>query len=241
MNEYDVLYNAKMSFIYYFKEVFLKKVGYFYSKNKSILSVTKNKKYDIEENIIHSDEYGNPKNGLKIYFDKTLVPEESYSFNYIENKVKFLESYKNITIEYKIPAIDIIDAYPDIESNTFEKPIMSFEIEDFTSSPFEIGSRKRYWSGNLFIDCFCTNDTMRERLRGAITFELANQNIPLVDFLNNSLINGDGSLNEDFVYFPCKHEIYDLKRISAENYDMSSLNKKKCSVCSISTNFTLIF
>ena len=241
MNEYDVMYNAKMSFVHYIKEVFLKKVKYITTKNKSILSVTSGKSYELEPDIINTDDYGNAKNMISVTANNEDVSDSEFEFNYLTNKITFSDSFKNVKVTYKKYSINVIDAYPNMENTSFDSPIISVELEDFSSSPFEIGSRRHYWNGNVFIDCFCTNDAMRERLRGALTFELANRNVPVYDFVNNSLLNIDGTLNKDFVFNPSETEIYDITRISAENYDMNSLNKKKMSVCSISANFNLIF
>lgn len=241
MNEYDVMYNAKMSFVHYIKEIFLKKVKYITIKNKNILSVTSGKSYEIESDIVNTDEYGDAKNMISVTSNNEDVSDSEFEFNYLTNKITFLDSFKNVNVMYKKYLINVIDAYPNIENTSFDSPIISVELEDFASSPFEIGTRRKYWNGNIFIDCFCINDAMRERIRGALTFELANRNIPVYDFVNNSLLNIDGTLNKDFMFSNSETEIYDITRISAENYDMNSLNKKKMSVCSISANFNLIF
>lgn len=241
MNEYDVMYNVKMSFVHYIKEIFLKKIKYVTTKNKSILTVTGGKKYDLDSDIIRTDEYGNSSNQIKVTTDGEELSDSEFDFDYISNKIYFVRSHKNIKITYKQYSIEVIDAYPGSEITNFTNPIISVEVEDFETSPFEIGSRRKYWNGNVFIDCFCTNNAMRERLRGALTFELANQNIPVCDFTSQNVLNNDGTLNKNFVFYPSETEIYDIKRITAENYDLTSLDKRKEYVFSVSANFNLIF
>ena len=83
MNEYDVMYNVKMSFVHYIKEIFLKKIKYVTTKNKSILTVTGGKNYDLDSDIIRTDEYGNSSNQIKVTTDGEELSDSEFDFDFI--------------------------------------------------------------------------------------------------------------------------------------------------------------
>ena len=138
-----------------------------------------------------------------------------------------------------------MSSFPDIESSSFDNQVISVELEDIYSKPFELGSSRKYWKTNYFFDIFCFNKMLRKSLSNKLMLLLARSKVPLVDFKESYPLNQDGSINENFNMYEDKSlDIVNFGEVSSETLDFKSQNKKEmyhsCIFWDINNNF-LVF
>jgi hypothetical protein len=232
MNREDVLYNIRLSLDFYFKEVFCKKYGFYETKIKKIQRAIKNKKYQLEEGVFLTDGNGNAE--LNIYVKSEGEPVGDFVFDFATNSIYFTKSISNIEIEYNVINVDVVDAYPFDKSDDFVKQMIAISMDDIYCKPFEVSGNIHRWEIPFYIDLFLFNKVIRNRISCAIGVMFKSISIPIIDFINNGIINKDGTFNYNFSFE--KNSVSKIDKfgsIKIESNDMESLDKKKMYGCTV--------
>ena len=242
MRKEDVYYNLMMSFNFYMKEMFCVKNGLIESKNKKIASATKNKKYQLDENIIYTDGEGNAKSSVIVYAGGEEISNSNYVVNYIECTIIFKKTTKDVLIEYNTASVDIVDAFPEDKSDDFAKQMIAISFEDSSLKPFELGTYRQYWKYYFYVDFICYNKVVRDRLSHSFAVGIKNYGVPLFDFSQDNILNQDGTLNEEFKLL--EKSYYNMnyfEDLKIEKLNLESLDKKRMYDSCVSGTLTLVF
>lgn len=232
MNREDVLYNLRLSLDFYFKEVFCKKYGFYETKEKKIQRVFKNKKYQLEEGIMLTDGDGNAS--LNIYIESDSNSSSDFEYDYLSNSVYFNSNKQNVTIRYNVINVDIVDAYPYDKSDDFERQMIAISFDNIYCKPFDVCGKIQRWEIPFYIDLFLFNKVIRNKISCAIGVMLKSVSIPIIDFVNNGIINKDGTFNKDFSFERNSvSKIDKFGNLKIESRDMESLDKKKMYSCTV--------
>lgn len=240
MNKEDVIYNIRLSFDFYFREVFCKKYGFYETKEKKIQKVLKNKKYKLEEGILLTDGNGNAE--PNIYVSSDSNSNSDFVFDYASNSIYFTSQKQNVTITYNVINVDIVDSYPYDKSDDFEKQMIAISFDNIYCKPFDVCGKIQRWEIPFYIDLFLFNKVIRDRISCAIGVMLKSVSIPIIDFINNGIINKDGSFNYDFSFEKNSISYVDkFGDIKIDSTDMESLDKKKMYSCTVEGEIVVNF
>lgn len=240
MKREDVFYNIKLSIDFYFREVFCKKYGLYETKTKKIQSVIKNKKYQLDGEVLLTDGNGNAE--LNIYIKSGNEVVENFVFDCVNNTLCFTESMQNVEIEYNVLAVDIVDAYPEDKSDDFEKQMIAISTDDIYSRPFDVVGSVHRWYLPFYIDMFLFSRVLRNRISNASAIMFKSISIPIIDFNNNGIINKDGTFNKEFSFDKNAISYIDkFGNIKIESNDLESLDKKKMYSCTVSGEISVNF
>lgn len=240
MNREDVIYNIKLSFDFYIREIFCKKYGLYKVIDKKYQSVIKNKKYKLEDNVLLLDDEFSTKNTFEITSNGESVFDYVYNAN--DGTISFNNAHKNVCIKYNVLDIDIVDEYPDGDSNDFANQVISISINDFFTSNFDVVNHIKKWRIPFYIDAFLFSRVLRNKISSSLAVMFNSISIPIFDFINNGPVNIDGTINSDFSFFNSKVSSVDrFGDISVSANDMESFDKKKMYSCTLSGVITVNF
>lgn len=240
MKREDVFYNIKLSFDFYFREVFCKKYGFYDVKEKKFQRVVKNKKYQLEEGVLFTDGNGNAE--LNVYVTQGSNSTSDFVFDCINNTISFNRSMSDITIIYNTINVDIVDSYPYGKSDDFERQMIAITMSDFYSKPFDVVCKIHRWTIPFYVDMFLFSRVIRNRISGAVGIMLKSVSIPIIDFINNGIINKDGTFNSEFSFEKNAVSYIDkFGNLSIESNDLESLDKKKMYSCTVSGDISVNF
>lgn len=240
MNKEDVFYNVKLSIDFYFREVFCKKYGFYEIKTKKIQKAIKNKKYQLEDGILLTD--GNGNASLNVYVKSGEEVVNDFIFDCNTNTICFTKSLSNIEIEYNVLNVDIVDAYPEDKSDDFGRQMIAISTDDIYSRPFDVTGKIHRWYLPFYIDMFLFSRVVRNRISNAIGVMFKDVSIPVIDFIDNGIINKDGTFNSDFSFKKNAVSYIDkFGNIKIESNDLESIDKKKMYSCTLSGEICIIF
>lgn len=240
MNKEDVFYNLKLSIDFYFREVFCKKYGFYETKTKKIQKAIKNKKYQLEDNILLTDGNGNASLNVSVKSGEEYVNDFVFDCN--TGTICFTKSLSNVEIEYNVLNVDIVDAYPEDKSDNFERQMISISTDDIYSRPFDVTGKIHRWYLPFYIDMFLFSRVVRNRISNAIGVMFKDISMPVIDFINNGIVNKDGTFNSDFSFKKNAVSYIDnFGSIKIESNDLESLDKKKMYSCTLSGEICIIF
>lgn len=240
MNKEDVFYNVKLSIDFYLREVFCKKYGFYETKTKNIQKAIKNKKYQLEDNILLTDGNGNARLNVSVKSGEEYVNDFVFDCN--TSTICFTKSLSNVEIEYNVLNVDIVDAYPEDKSDNFERQMISISTDDIYSRPFDVTGKIHRWYLPFYIDMFLFSRVVRNRISNAIGIMFKDVSMPVIDFIDNGIINKDGTFNSDFSFKKNAVSYIDnFGSIKIESNDLESLDKKKMYSCTLSGEICIIF
>jgi len=242
MEQEDVFDNIQHSIIFYLQEVFASTYGYVEDREKEIKSAVKNRNYAISELIPLTDGAGKAVDNIAVFKNDVEIPTDDYSFNHDTGNIKFNKTYSGVVVKYKERMLDVVNAYPKEESEEFDRQIISVEVEDIYTRMFEVGTRRRYWKTNYYINAFCFNAMLRKSISTRLMILLTKFGIPLVDFKKYHPINDDGTINKEFDMVKLSEIIMtDFGDVSSETMNFEALNKKIMYNSEVSGILTVIF
>ena len=240
MKREDVIYNIKLSFDFYFREVFCKKYGFFEQKEKSFQRVAKNKKYQLDDGILLTDGNGNCDINIEVKSNDEVITDYIYNAN--TNTICFNKSLQKVVIKYNVISVDVVDYYPEDKSDDFEKQMIAISMNDFYTKPFDVVGRIHKWEIPFYVDMFLFSRVIRNRIASSLSIMFKSISMPIIDFINNGIINDDGTINKEFSFE--KNSVSHIDKfgnISLESMDLESLDKKKMYSCSLFGIITVNF
>lgn len=242
MEAKDFPFNFKNSIFYFIREYFLVRNSLFLEKSIPLKTVNPSGSYLISKNIPYTDGNGNALSNIVVKSASNIIPDSKYVFNYHDGKIRFTEIIPNVTVFYKEFYFDLIDSFPNLESETFDKQIASITASIISADQFEIGTTRQKWSARTYMDFFCFNANMRDDINFYLMYFLKNSSIPLIDFKTCNIINSDGTLNTDFKFAELEEYRIDyFKSSTMSNEDLESQDKKKMYHSSLSFIVDVIF
>lgn len=242
MEAKDFPFNFKSSIFYFIREFFLVKNSLFIEKNISLKTVSPSNSYFISRNIPYTDGNGNIISNIIVKSASLIVPESKYTFNYHDGTIRFNETIPNVTVFYKDFYFDLIDSFPNLESETFDKQIASITTSIISADQFEIGTTRQKWTARTYIDFFCFNGNMRDDINFYLMFFIKNSSIPIIDFKSCNILNVNGTLNTNFSFTELEEYNLDFfKSSTMSNEDLESQDKKKMYHSSLSFIVDVIF
>lgn len=228
MNNDEVFYNLNLSFIFCIREFFLKRCGLFEDVELKINSVQKEKSIFLSNTLCYTDGIGNPYSYIKVTSGSSNVLDSDYSVDYISGNIVFKRQLTQVVIKYRHYVAEVMDVYPDDIDSGFEKSKVCIDVNNYTSSPFEIGRNTKIWKVNYFIDFFSFNKMMRDRFSAGLSNFIRENSISLIDFSMNDILNKDGTLNMSFVFSDSAiFRFNDFGEISTSVDNEDSIDKKK--------------
>lgn len=244
MKEEDVFSNIQHSIIFYMQEIFCLAFGFYREKIVNVGNPKVGDRIFLSNNIMLLDASGKATvNNVVVKSGSNMVDYNKFFVDYNSGELVVISDIgQNITATIKDRIIDITDVFPDIESESFDNQIMSIELEDVHSRPFELGSKKKYWKTNYFFNVFCFNKMLRKSVSSRLLLQFSKYGIPLIDFKKNYPIGGDGRININFDIKYCSEMMMvDFGEPSSETINFESQNKKTMYCSNIFGILTLIF
>ena len=240
MNKEDVFYNIKLSIDFYFREVFCKKYGFYETKVKKIQKAIKNKKYQLDDDILLTDGNGNAELNIYIKSGEELVSDFEFDCN--TNSIYFTKSISNVEITYNVLSVDVVDAFPEDKSDDFARQMIAISADDIYSRPFDVTGKIHRWYLPFYVDMFLFSRVLRNRISNAVGVMFKNISIPIIDFVENGIIKKDGTFNKEFSFEKNAVSYIDkFGNLKIESNDLESFDKKKMYSCTlygeISVNF----
>jgi len=135
---------------------------------------------------------------VKVYSDGDSLDRDSYRVNHIQGEIYFdVAPSGSLTVDYHYIDAEVREGFPDdVQLETAELPVVSFEIEDETEKPFALGTSAGWQTSQCAIHILARTDREKKDLGNYI--KTGFKFLRLYDFKDAYILDEYGDVNPSF-------------------------------------------